>query len=631
MLILEFEDDFRIQKISLDELGVQFPPHRHGEFNIAYDVMTKETNPDARGRQVQGVRRDGGRSADSFTFIVGAVADKPTIEFLSGDDDEHQFKQTEIEFAMQLGANDSGATAQDLGSLGGPNSQVSVGGWISSADPDDFDFYRFTLTESGSVYFDIDMGIVGLDSVDTQLSLFAEDGTQLILPDFSSLDDAEAGADDDSAGADVTDPVDPANLDPFFTLDLDSGTYFVAVSSFNNDPDFDGNNQNQGSIGTTGDYMLQIRTEFEDIETTMLSESGPLEKLGTEELVNFDDTSGEQSTSDIAALANGGYVVAWRHSSGDTIFQIYDADGNPVGGNTTVIAAGSIIQTPKVIGLADGRFIVTYTDSDDEGIGVFAKIYNPDGTESLGATQVNTFEGNDADDDLQHQLDAAALVGPNAGKVVFVWRSELVESGDSGGDIFLRFFDAASDSFITGEMQVNDISSAPLDNNQVGPAIAGLSNGGYVVIWSTEHDGSSQGVRGEVFGANGVQVGAGGSDLNITGDTFGSQNNAEVAGLKEGGFVAVWSDNGGPSIDGIDIVARIFDNDGNEVVAPFVVNTTTAGVQSAPDVTALMDGGFLITWHNGSPGSRDIMAQRYDSDGKQDRRRVPGPHVGNFW
>ncbi len=617
MLILEFADQFRFQKVELSEIGIELAEHLHGEFTIDYSVMTKETNPMLEGVEFKDYAETATIS-DSFTFIVGAVADKPIIDFL-GDNDDRQVKQSEIEFAMQTGVNDSGATAQELGSLGGASDQVSVGGVIAMS-ADDVDFYRFTLTQDATVYFDIDMaGSGGASDFDAQLSLFAEDGTQIVLPQLST-DPDEAGADDDGSvfALDVEDPTGFHGTDPFFDIDLAAGTYYVAVSSWNVDPDFDGNNQSGGFGTSSGDYMLQIRTELDDIETTMLTESGPLEKLGTEALVNVDGTLGEQANSDIAALAGGGYVVVWQGVGIDTNFQIYDADGNPVGNNTLAVNTGSTIANPSVVGLADGRFIISYSNDDAEGIGVFAQIFNPNGTLSVAEFQVNTFEGTGADDDLQTIIKAAALVGINAGKVVFAWQSEDDESGDDGSNIILRIFDAASDSFITGEDQVNDISVVTSDNEQVQPEVAGLSNGGYVVLWVTENDGNVFGIRGEVFDASGVQVGAGGSDLDINSDSNGFQLDPAVAGLKDGGFVAVWADSGGSeTVDSFDIVARIFDNDGNEVVADFLVNTTTASIQAEPDVTALMDGGFLVTWQSGAPGARDILAQRFDSDGNK--------------
>ena len=47
----------------------------------------------------------------------------------------------------------------------------------------------------------------------------------------------------------------------------------------------------------------------------------------------------------------------------------------------------------------------------------------------------------------------------------------------------------------------------------------------------------------------------------------------------------------------------------------FLVNTTTAGVQDQSSVTALADGGFVITWRDDGPADSLIRWQRYDAAG----------------
>ena len=69
-----------------------------------------------------------------------------------------------------------------------------------------------------------------------------------------------------------------------------------------------------------------------------------------------------------------------------------------------------------------------------------------------------------------------------------------------------------------------------------------------------------------------------------------------MTALADGSFVATWgSDDPGDGSGGC-IRARVFDADGNPTGADFVVNTTTASDQLLPTVTALADGGFVVTW-----------------------------------
>lgn len=90
----------------------------------------------------------------------------------------------------------------------------------------------------------------------------------------------------------------------------------------------------------------------------------PTRKWGTEKLVNT-TIAGDQSNSDIAALAAGGFVIVWEDESASADAAIrgqrYDAAGNPVGGEMLIAPtiAGNDLDSPSVTGLADGGFYVT--------------------------------------------------------------------------------------------------------------------------------------------------------------------------------------------------------------------------------------------------------------------------------
>ena len=59
------------------------------------------------------------------------------------------------------------------------------------------------------------------------------------------------------------------------------------------------------------------------------------------------------------------------------------------------------------------------------------------------------------------------------------------------------------------------------------------------------------------------------------------------------------------------------------------VNTFTSGDQIYSSVTALNDGGFVVTWSSdGQDGSGyGIYGQRYAADGSSGGERVPRQHV----
>ena len=100
-------------------------------------------------------------------------------------------------------------------------------------------------------------------------------------------------------------------------------------------------------------------------------------KIGTEILVNT-ATTGDQNSAQMARLANGGFVVTWVDwgngpggATGDLDAsaikaQVFASNGAKVGpellANTASIGWQ---QDPKVVGLSNGNFVVTWTDGWD--------------------------------------------------------------------------------------------------------------------------------------------------------------------------------------------------------------------------------------------------------------------------
>lgn len=141
-----------------------------------------------------------------------------------------------------------------------------------------------------------------------------------------------------------------------------------------------------------------------------------------------------------------------------------------------------------------------------------------------------------------------------------------------------------------------------------------LSDGRYVISWqSMLQDGSSYGVYGQVFDADGTAVG---SEFRVNTYTLGAQGYVSLSASQDGGFLATWESYGQDG-GGYGIYAQSFDNLGSKVGDEFLVNTTTAGSQNWPDVTTLNNGDYVIAWHsfNQDGDSAGIYAQRFDGTG----------------
>ena len=46
------------------------------------------------------------------------------------------------------------------------------------------------------------------------------------------------------------------------------------------------------------------------------------------------------------------------------------------------------------------------------------------------------------------------------------------------------------------------------------------------------------------------------------------------------------------------------------------VNSTLSGAQSYADITALVDGGYVVSWSSNQNGEYDVYARRYDAKGE---------------
>ncbi|MFM9967368.1 MAG: putative Ig domain-containing protein, partial [Burkholderiales bacterium] len=105
-------------------------------------------------------------------------------------------------------------------------------------------------------------------------------------------------------------------------------------------------------------------------------------------------------------------------------------------------------------------------------------------------------------------------------------------------------------------------------------------------------------------------------ETRINATTVGEQNDPSITALNDGGYVVTWSsaDQDGSNYG---VYAQRFDASGKAVGVDTRVNTTTLDAQDESNVAALPDGGYIVTWHSMSQDGNltDIYAQRYDATG----------------
>jgi len=210
-------------------------------------------------------------------------------------------------------------------------------------------------------------------------------------------------------------------------------------------------------------------------------------------------TSGHQLQPAVAMAADGSFLVAWASDDGDgsgygVFARRFDAAGNPTTSDLLIPTNALYDQNaPAVAALAAGGFAVAWQSALQAGssaIGpqpiILAQRLDANGQKVGPALQV-TPESAD-------RQEAPALAAEASGGFVVAWQATDVGSGDI--QTLGRRYDAAGGA-LTGEFPLNTTNAA----EQSTPVLAALPGGRFVAAWSSfAQDGSSWGIFAQRFG-----------------------------------------------------------------------------------------------------------------------------------
>lgn len=334
----------------------------------------------------------------------------------------------------------------------------------------------------------------------------------------------------------------------------------------------------------------------------------------------------------IAALSSGGFVASWGSYEDSVLVtkaQVFGADGTPQGPDFTAVPYDS--SALFVTGLGDGGFVLTWLTyvpgsgyeargnvraSDGTAIGpAFSLSAVPEGNQS-GSRAVVLSDGRfivswDQSVDGAAPLSEAAmrvfaadgtplgpdiLVGSLADHFSYSTRIAELPNGnlavawyhaDPNGvfGVFVRLYDATG-AELTAPIPVHTTPAEYFD-----PTILALSNGQFVVAWSSLVEGAAD-IRARVFSASGEAVTSEILVSTLAGDHYVPQ----LIELSSGGFLVSWE--GPVSETDYDSYARAFASDGSPLGSDFRLNIAAPGQQIAPRVTALDGGQFAAVWWN---------------------------------
>jgi hypothetical protein len=201
------------------------------------------------------------------------------------------------------------------------------------------------------------------------------------------------------------------------------------------------------------------------------------------------------------------------------------------------------------------------------------------------------------------EMPRAALL--NNGGAVIVW-----QGGKRGSQhIYARFLGAGGGSnyWLGGDVLVNTFTN----NCQINPAVAMLTNGNVVIVWSSYDEFSSSSmfdVYGQILSPAGQKTGG---EFLVNQFTAYNQRTPTVAALPNGGFVVAWvseQEQSGQILPpastnevatlphpSVDIYARLYDANASPVGAEFLADANSL-VCANPSVAVGSDGNFTLAW-----------------------------------
>lgn len=329
------------------------------------------------------------------------------------------------------------------------------------------------------------------------------------------------------------------------------------------------------------------------------------------------------------AEITGGYVAVFLSyaSSGKYFvkFQRFDIHGEPLGNPSNVSNINSAQEyKPSVTSTDDGGFAVLWHEQVSSLNKTLMRKFSSTGTPSFD--EVEVFENPDTGNFIvdygsktsETIQDVAELSNGDIAVVAYASGNTYAPLVFDAYDVIVQIVDGTTGDLI-GEKSIVNSTTA---DYQTDPKVVGLTNGDFVVAWYSQTSSSAtEGIyfqRYELDNGEYVQVG---SETRVSQNLSGTQDRPEIAALADGGFVITWTDSNHSSGHATDVFFSRYDASGSIVSGQqeVMVNTNTSNGQSNSNVSALDDGGFIITYTDHNPvtgGSGSIiMAQQYDDTG----------------
>lgn len=325
---------------------------------------------------------------------------------------------------------------------------------------------------------------------------------------------------------------------------------------------------------------------------------------------------GDQVYPDVALNKNGGYIV-WQDN-------ITDPSGVGISAmqvNSTLSGSGDVFAVNTITTNNQERARVALLKN---GGAAFVWQGGPENIQHiygrfLNASNLWTTTTNVAISTFANSFQSSPAVATLAnGNVIVVWASFNQAGSGSLDDVYGQLL-STNGTPIGTNFLINVVTAY----NQRSPAVAALTNGGFVVAWVSEQQRMVGVTNSETNSIDQIEAYSPSVDIyerlytnsgSITGPSTGEilvdQDNEPcaapaIATATDGSYMVTWcaNDNLNVLTNGWDIFARSFTNaNGGPVIA---VNSYTYGDQYNPRISVI-DGDYLIVWTSlGQDGSRE--------------------------
>jgi len=368
------------------------------------------------------------------------------------------------------------------------------------------------------------------------------------------------------------------------------------------------------ATGTEGDFLVVWRSSGSFGTDTSSSSiqgqrfTGEGTPIGGEFQINT-FTTGNQEEPALALLGSGGFIVVWDsdgsvgsdNSEISVQGQRLDADGELVGGQFQINTFTSSSQEdPEVAANAEGGFVVAWESfgsagTDTDAFSIQGQRFDSDGNRVGSQFQVNTYTPSS-------QL-APRISASSNGDFLVVWSSLSGGGADTSNTAILgQRFDSMGLP-VGGELLVNSYTTG----SQLDPDLVLGAAGEFIAVWSSPggsfgNDDSYSSIQAQRLESTGVPTG---DQFQVNSYTSLNQVTPTLASDPQGYFVVAWEDFNSPTDGSYSAVeAQRFDTAGNRVGNQFEVNTYTFHLQHEISVAVQPSGDFLVVWESrGSYGS----------------------------